>query len=487
MNQQPVRTKRNILGSLLGLATLAFFSIILTMHYHLGPGTSTVYGPQSPRAAASRQQKRRTSVAQNSPKSEDASRVKTMEKRLNAVKAELVIMKEKYKILTEAEAIKPNASPSDKKQHAYAFLMAGCDPSKPNTFMGYVYNILVAAYILSLSGSTSDVVVMVRISAGSQGTKLPPDVEEYFHDSNVLVKYLPKPIVDNFYSATMDKFEILDLVQYSRVLFLDSDIMPFCNLDYLFHLSEGPNAVLQENLVFAWRNEPANGGIFMLKPNHTDYLNIKEIQRNQLILNKDGQFFQREGWGGHRIQPPDHWSNRGYFINGTLWSFKGALGCQGLLYYWVKYVKKNVSIINDDKVETWTSEKDNRNDGRVKMSELLSEKQIFQDGCHATLPRYNIKLRNSLNIAPYKDLYHFASVKKPWLHLPEKNENDSSFHEPRTFWFHILREINKERNMGIAIDGGLNITISSQLGEFPTKNQMNEMRKAQLENENIIS
>ena len=92
----------------------------------------------------------------------------------------------------------------------------------------------------------------------------------------------------------MDKFEILDLVQYSRVLFLDSDIMPFCNLDYLFHLSDWSNAVLKDNLVFAWRNEPANGGIFMLKPNHTDYLNIKEIQRNQLILNKGRQFFKKK-------------------------------------------------------------------------------------------------------------------------------------------------------------------------------------------------
>jgi hypothetical protein len=154
----------------------------------------------------------------------------------------------------------------------------------------------------------------------------------------------------------------------------------------------------------------------MLKPNHTDYLNIKEIQRNQLILNKGGQFFKKKGWGGHRIQPPDHWSNRGYFENGTLWSFKGALGCQGVLYYWVKYVKKNVSIINDNNVETWTSEIYNRKNGRVEMYELLSGKQIFQDGCHATLPRYNISLRNSLNIAPYKDFYHFTSNAKPWLH-----------------------------------------------------------------------
>ena len=368
--------------------------------------------------------------------------------------------------------------------------MAGCDPSKPNTFIGYVYNILVAAHILSLSGSTSDVVVMVRIAAGSHETKLPSHVEKYFHDSKIFVKYLPKPMVDNFYSATMDKFEILDLVQYSRVLFMDSDIIPFGNLDYLFHLSEGPNAVLQENVVFAWRTEPANGGIFMLKPNHTDYLNMKEIQRNQLIANKGGKFSKTTGWGGYQIQPPDHWSNRGYFINGTQWTFKGALGCQGLLYYWVKYVKKNVSIINSGSVvswvETWKPENDNI-DGRVKMSEFLKGKNIFKDGCHATLPRYTVKLRNYLPMAPYKDFFHFTSARKPWLQMPAKDVNISSaFRQPQDFWYHMLREINKEQNMGLNFDGGFNITISSQLGEFPSQNQMNQLRKAELENENKL-
>ena len=49
----------------------------------------------------------------------------------------------------------------------------------------------------------------------------------------------------------MDKFEILNLVQINRVLFLDSDIVPFCNLDYLFDLLEGTSARLQEIFVLA--------------------------------------------------------------------------------------------------------------------------------------------------------------------------------------------------------------------------------------------
>jgi hypothetical protein len=36
--------------------------------------------------------------------------------------------------------------------------------------------------------------------------------------------------------------------------------------------------------------------------------------------------------------------------------------------------------------------------------------------------------------------------------------------------------------MGISINGGLNITLSSQLGEFPSRRQMEEVRRAELGN-----
>ena len=69
----------------------------------------------------------------------------------------------------------------------------------------------------------------------------------------------------------LDKFQILDLTEYSRVIFLDSDVIPLCNMDYIFELSEGGrvgngNMTLKENLVVAWKHEPSQGGLFMLRP-----------------------------------------------------------------------------------------------------------------------------------------------------------------------------------------------------------------------------
>jgi len=107
--------------------------------------------------------------------------------------------------------------------------------------MGYVCNILVTAYVLRLSGSNSDIMV------------IPPKklISLHFQNNNILLTYLPKAKVDNFFTAMMDKFEILNLVQINRVLFLDSDIVPFCNLDYLFDLLEGTSARLQEIFLLA--------------------------------------------------------------------------------------------------------------------------------------------------------------------------------------------------------------------------------------------
>jgi hypothetical protein len=71
-------------------------------------------------------------------------------------------------------------------RHAYVFLMAGCDPSKPS-YMGYVYNILVAAYILHMSGSMSDIVVLVRMANDAHQSTLPHDVEALLNSSIILL------------------------------------------------------------------------------------------------------------------------------------------------------------------------------------------------------------------------------------------------------------------------------------------------------------
>jgi hypothetical protein len=76
------------------------------------------------------------------------------------------------------------------------------------------------------------------------------------------------------------------MIEYSRVLFIDADVMPLCNLDYMFELSDPTDTnnvpLLKENAIIAWRGEAANAGFFMMKPNDDDWKQIqREIRRKE--------------------------------------------------------------------------------------------------------------------------------------------------------------------------------------------------------------
>jgi hypothetical protein len=139
--------------------------------------------------------------------------------------------------------------------YAYAFVMGGVDEQSGH-YLGMFYNILIAAYILDKEGSTADVVAYVQMSANSTLSELPEDNTRLLEHLGVKIRYLPKPKVENFHQIIMQKMVILELVQYRRVLFLDTDVMPLCNLDYVFHLSDGPEPILKDNLIIALSGSP---------------------------------------------------------------------------------------------------------------------------------------------------------------------------------------------------------------------------------------
>jgi hypothetical protein len=213
---------------------------------------------------------------------------------------------------------------------AYAFLIAGCDADKP-TYRGFLYNVLVSAHMLKSNGSTADVIVLVQMSQrAATNTSLPREEEHMLNELGVRIHYLPTPNVDTFYSAMLAKFSILDLMEYERVLYLDADIMPLCNLDYLFELST--TGLLKENMVIAWWKEPASGGCFMLTPGRGEYNKLQAIVAKQHDTSRRWPHFDPiQGWG-HAIQPTDHWmSLLGH--RGTNWTFQ--VRCKNL---WTKLV-----------------------------------------------------------------------------------------------------------------------------------------------------
>jgi hypothetical protein len=204
------------------------------------------------------------------------------------------------------------SSNKPRRNWAYAFLMAGCDAENPS-YRGMMYNILVAAYILKESGSRADVVAIVEMSPSAiTKNRLPYRDLIALQALDVKVKYLPTPKVQNFYTIIMEKFQILSLSEYSRVMFLDGDVQPLCNLDYLFDLSEplhGP-PVLKENILQTMYGEACNAGLFVMSPGPREHDQLKEIIARQevkaMTLPPPAHFNETEGWG-HVITPPDRY------------------------------------------------------------------------------------------------------------------------------------------------------------------------------------
>lgn len=224
---------------------------------------------------------------------------------------------------TNNTEIKNAETEETKHKFAYAYLVAGCNPEEPN-YRGYIYSVAVAKELFTRFGSKHDIIVHIRMHAETKHEKLPPEDENILTKSGFIIKYLPKPPIDNFHTAMMDKFRILQLTEYKRVLYLDADVIPLNNLDYVFELStpskEQPNPPLEENLILAYNREPSSGGFFMMSPKVGDYEAIQELVERR---NKEGYHFNETvGWG-HQMVPPDGWESLEKF-EGSKWDFYGA-------------------------------------------------------------------------------------------------------------------------------------------------------------------
>ena len=245
--------------------------------------------------------------------------------------------------------LKANVNP--KSKFAYASLIGGVDFSKPS-YRGFLYNILVSAKILKKSGSTADMVVFFQLSCTTTMEELPPNDVRLLEALGVTIVYIPKSKHQGFYEITLEKFRILGLVQYERVLFMDADVMPLLvNLDYLMELSlastnssstkttkgssDAPR--IHENVVIAGTQEPSTAGFFVLAPGDVDDNKLDKLHQVIATREKNARdlpfpkFDVVNGWG-HAIRPPDHWKTRVLTRSGTNWTFYAADADQGLLY-----------------------------------------------------------------------------------------------------------------------------------------------------------
>uniref|UniRef100_A0A448ZRH7 Hexosyltransferase n=1 Tax=Pseudo-nitzschia multistriata TaxID=183589 RepID=A0A448ZRH7_9STRA len=355
---------------------------------------------------------------------------------------------------------------ADTRKWAYAFLLGGARSNTTETeYLGGFYSVVVAVYQLRKLGSRADFVLMVQIAAESPHHKLSGFEQDILQKMNIKVIYIPKFAngkLECFYSLMMEKFRILNLTEYSRVMYLDYDVLPTCNLDYLFDLSDplprlpgrGSNMMdqtsdatfrLKENVILAYQSEPSAGGIFILKPDASDFNQIQRIIYEKEVRSSKQPYPHWDpmfGWG-HVITKPDSWKDmRGR--TGSNWTWYGAEADQGLLYYWTKYVKKSVSIISKHNIEQWDS---NYWDTDSKGTLFLRQNETnMPEIAKKPLENYGCPVEGFLP-APYNDFFHLTGRAKPWFLEREQLENPDCFNnnnerecKMQAKWYRLLNE-----------------------------------------------
>jgi hypothetical protein len=114
-------------------------------------------------------------------------------------------------------------------------------------------------------------------------------------------------------------------------------------------------------------------------------------------------------------------------IESTNWTFHGNFADQGLLYYWTKYVKKNVSIVVDHEVENWaSSSRQEHLEGGGRIGGVGEQVWLEEtlDGAldnYTCLPldkadrgTYGASFPSAYGKAPFRDLFHFVGRTKVW-------------------------------------------------------------------------
>jgi lipopolysaccharide biosynthesis glycosyltransferase len=349
--------------------------------------------------------------------------------------------------------------------YSYASIIGGCNPDKP-AYRGYLYTVLMSWQTLrEQAGSNSakaDFCLFIQMSNQyTTANVLPKKEHDILQQVGIHVYYMPKVEKESFYSSMMDKFRILNLTQYRRVLFLDADLLALGNLYYLFEMSDNynnnavanetsparravqPPPLLQPNLVLAGALEPASGGFFMLEPAMGKLERLQGILAERNARNKTGRYFNAtEGWG-HVIDPKtDPWKSTKN-QNGKDWGFPGSHADQGLLYHWVMYVESNVSLVIGDLVENWSN-------GQLQ-STLENPFQQYQP----TVVFYNECLRWKQRhcVNPYKSIVHYTGRSKPWLaDTPPANIGINNTAIKKTYWWYRLSLLNDELDLGLDFD-----------------------------------
>jgi len=350
-----------------------------------------------------------------------------------------------------------NGLPKTGSEHAYAFVIGGIHEDR-QAYKGFIYNIIITVNILRREGSTADFVLWAQLSSDSTlSQKLPDEDYRLLRALGVHVRILENEGYSSFAQIVYEKFRLFSMTEYKRVIFLDADIMPVRNMDYIFHLSNtgDPNPVLRPNLILATKGEPCNTAMFMVTPNETNWKTFQEVVKRQREEGKTlpyPHFDVIRGWGHDFRKAGAPWEAivaKDFYK----WDFHASHSDQGLMYYLMKFAIKDVSIVIGEKLQNWMP----GNDEKARKSfdgTFLTE--INDKGLSKLLPppppNYCNTKKFKCRDIPYMDFLHFSGEEKPW-------QNNFTKTGGASIWFDELAKLNTNLTMGLDIKNWNNVHL----------------------------
>ena len=181
-------------------------------------------------------------------------------------------------------------------------------------------------------------------------------------------------------------------------------------------------------------------------------------------------FDRKQGWGVNfrKLKKNKHWESASLDPNRryrAIWHFHAAHSDQGLMYYLVRFVLKEFSVVLGNKLQNWSPCKEENCDEADIESETfdalapyegnLTMYQFSCDRPRDALSEQELKVTWKCN-PPYSLFAHFSGRKKPWFYkkFAFKNINSTSSrynHGVLHYYFKELHEINNKYDMGLDV------------------------------------
>jgi len=339
------------------------------------------------------------------------------------------------------------AMPQQKKEgkYAVAFVVAGCSWKEWNEMdscFPYVLNAIVAAHVLRKFQSSVDVILKVRMAASSNETsfaEMSPEIEDLLSKAGVKLSYLPKVRRDNFGTSSIEFFRILEMVEYDRVLFMDSDSYPICNIERHFDLSF--NGFLDETIAFQGGAAPISACALMVTPKLGAFGQVMDIiHRYRNSSKSKSKLDPIQGWGHPIVNETGHVVKE--------WKWMAVNGDQGVLYEWLMHELKNFSLITYG--EEYHMYREVRDSTNHMISFLANKTQPLIISC----PGGDGTGRNFSKGTLYGAIHHFSGGGKPWglggisVNTTEESKPFSALSN-RDKWRYYVSEANRTYSLNL--------------------------------------